>query len=660
VIGALAGSPVGAVLTSGGQPVTWSGVGTSSLTGSAGGKEIISITVDNDGHYTVTLKGPVDHPVSGSEDTLRFDIPVTVSNGSSSNTAMLSVVVEDDAPTAGTLVQDVAVTQNTNVMIVLDNSGSMAGTRLTLAKAALVNLINTYDSYGEVMVQLVTFSSTASSSSPVWVTAQDAIALINAVAATGNTNYDAALAQAIASWSNEGKLTTVPPGGTLQNVAYFLTDGAPNRGDGNSTALNNVDSSSDSGINAAEETLWKNFLTANGINSVAIGVGSGISTSAMALIDPIAYNGITGTNTNAIQVTNENNLSSVLQATAIPSTSGNLLTGATPGAVGADGGHLSVVSIGALGDRSTYAWNVAANTIAVTKDSGATNTHTWDAATHTLTITTELGGTFVVDMDTGDYSYRPSASMTGTAQEVIGFTLVDNDGDSASGQLTMNVSRYAGGEINGTSAADTLNGTAGDDIINGLAGNDTIYGNDGNDIISGGAGDDKLYGGAGNDLLSGGAGNDLLVGGDGNDILWGGAGNDTLTGGAGSDTFAWTLADAGTTASPAIDTITDFDTAAYASGGDRLDLRDLLSSSATTADALDNYLHFQYSGGNTTIYVSTNGAFSNNNAAGGLPSNVSSNDVQQIVLQGVNLVGSSTTDQQVIQNLLNQGKLITD
>ncbi|OMG51782.1 hypothetical protein BJN45_16275, partial [Azonexus hydrophilus] len=653
-------------LTSGGDPVTWTTstvAGATVLSGSAGGQEVLTLTMQSNGNYQVELKGPLDHSGVNVEDALSLNIGVTVSNGSDSKTSNLTVQVEDDSPVAGTLVQDVAVTQNTNVMIVLDNSGSMDGTRLTLAKAALVNLINTYDGYGEVAVQLVTFSTTASSSSPVWVSAKDAIDLINSVVANGWTNYDAALAQAMASWSNEGKLTSVPAGGTLQNVVYFLTDGEPNYNDGNTSALVNSGASSggaDAGIQAAEEAIWTNFLAANGINSIAIGVGSGISTDAMTRINPVAYNGTTGTNTNAIQVLNENNLSAVLQSTAIPSSSGNLLSGATPGAVGADGGYISIISIGAVGDRSTYTWNRTTNTISAANDAGATNTYAWDAATHTLTVTTEQGGTFVIDMDTGDYTYRPSATMVGTAQEVVGFTLVDADGDQGNGQLTMNVSRNAGGEITGSASAETLNGTAGNDIINGMAGDDIISGFDGDDKLSGGAGNDTLSGGAGNDILYGGAGNDTLNGGDGNDTLWGGAGSDTLTGGLGADTFAWGLADAGSVSSPAVDTITDFGTASFASGGDRLDLRDLLQGSATTADALDNFLHFQYSGGNTTIYVSASGSFSNNNAASGLPSNVNNNDVQQIILNGVNLVGSSSTDQQVIQNLLTQGKLVVD
>jgi hypothetical protein len=134
-----------------------------------------------------------------------------------------------------------------------------------------------------------------------------------------------------------------------------------------------------------------------------------------------------------------------------------------------------------------------------------------------------------------------------------------------------------------------------------------------------------------------------------------------LYGGAGSDIFRWELNDGGSTSSVAVDTIKDFNTAIPGAGGDTLDLRDLLSPTGGTAGGLDNFLHFRLDGsGNTVIDISTTGQFSNNNNVGGPPSNVSNNDDQQIVLQGVNLIGSFTSDQQVIQDLLTKGKLIVD
>ncbi|MBZ0105575.1 MAG: tandem-95 repeat protein, partial [Sulfuricella denitrificans] len=278
------------------------------------------------------------------------------------------------------------------------------------------------------------------------------------------------------------------------------------------------------------------------------------------------------------------------------------------------------------------------------------------------------------------------------APEHVGYTLTDSDGDTSKATLTLNVMANT---LVGNSAANTLTGTGGNDYIEGMAGNDvidggaghdiilggagndTITGGSGDDVISGGDGDDNLSGGTGNDVVRGDAGNDTISGGSGNDKLEGGAGNDvingntgsdTISGGAGNDTltggdavglpetdvFVWTLADAGAPGTPAVDTITDFNTASAATGGDVLDLRDLLSGENHTVGTgnLSSYLHFEYTGVDTNTHVSSYGGFSNGFTMSAVD--------QTIITQGADLVGAATTDQQVIQDLLDKGKLITD
>jgi len=198
---------------------------------------------------------------------------------------------------------------------------------------------------------------------------------------------------------------------------------------------------------------------------------------------------------------------------------------------------------------------------------------------------------------------------------------------------------------------NTITGSDADEILIGGAANDVLIGGAGNDVLIGGAGDDQLFGGSGVDRLEGGAGNDTLDGGAGNDTLIGGAGNDILTGGLGADVFKWSLADAGSAGTPASDIITDFDTV---TNSDKLDLRDLLQGEigqGVNAN-LEDYLHFEKVGSDTVVHVSSNGGFDNgyNPAA----------EVQTITLQNVDLIGSFTNDQQIIQNLINNQKLITD
>ena len=90
-------------LTSSGQSVQWAlSNGGKTLTGTAGGKDVIEIRIDNAGNYTVELKGPLDHPNQAAEDVLSLNVGVSVSDGSTSSTGTLTISVEDDSPTFAT------------------------------------------------------------------------------------------------------------------------------------------------------------------------------------------------------------------------------------------------------------------------------------------------------------------------------------------------------------------------------------------------------------------------------------------------------------------------------------------------------------------------------------------------------------------------------
>ncbi len=147
------------------------------------------------------------------------------------------------------------------------------------------------------------------------------------------------------------------------------------------------------------------------------------------------------------------------------------------------------------------------------------------------------------------------------------------------------------------------------------------------------SGDGSLYGSDANDVLVSGSAGESLIG---------GAGDDTLTGGAGDDTFTWLSGDEGTEAEAAVDVITD-----WGNGTDALDLSDMLQAESSSASILDSYLSFSLnSDGHTEIAVS---------------SAYEGPVVQTIVLEGVDLtLGGTLTDVQIIQNLLDNGKLITD
>jgi surface adhesion protein len=196
----------------------------------------------------------------------------------------------------------------------------------------------------------------------------------------------------------------------------------------------------------------------------------------------------------------------------------------------------------------------------------------------------------------------------------------------------------------------------GDGLTNliGTTGTDSLTGTNSTEYLTGRGGNDTLNGGGGIDYLDGGDGSDTLSGGSGNDFLYGGTGNDTLTGGTGADVFVWTLSDRGTPGTPAQDTVTDFSNTTAA---EALNLQDLLVGewhSGTNPGNLDDYLHFQQSGSNTIVQISSTGGFSADYSAGAVD--------QSITLNSVDLTngGALSTDQQIIQDLLSRSKLITD
>ncbi|HKT85488.1 MAG TPA: VCBS domain-containing protein, partial [Novosphingobium sp.] len=63
----------------------------------------ILVTIDNDGHYTVTLGGPIQHTNTVLEDLTSFVIPVLVNDGTTTVTQTngITVTVEDDSPVLG-------------------------------------------------------------------------------------------------------------------------------------------------------------------------------------------------------------------------------------------------------------------------------------------------------------------------------------------------------------------------------------------------------------------------------------------------------------------------------------------------------------------------------------------------------------------------------
>jgi hypothetical protein len=307
----------------------------------------------------------------------------------------------------------------------------------------------------------------------------------------------------------------------------------------------------------------------------------------------------------------------------------------------ADGETLSSVIINGLpanvtlSDGShTFVASMADNTVDVVS---------WDLSNLTLTVPTSFSNT----------GTTITVAATSTVYAEVNGVTTAIDSATTSDSITL-AAGFTTTTATGTASPDTLTGTSANNFISGADGNDTLSGAAGNDLLLGDAGNDSIDGGSGNNVMFGGSGNDSMTGGSSADRIVGGTGDDTLTGGTGpsnllTDIFQWQLSDGGSAGSPAADTITDFNSSVTSSGGDILDLRDLLVGESSST--LGNYLHFSTSGGTTTISISTTGGFS-----GGYSSNETD---QTITLTGVDLV-SGQTDAQVIADLLKNGTLVTD
>ncbi|UST60292.1 retention module-containing protein [Pseudomonas moraviensis] len=407
------GTLVGSV-SGGSGAITYTLVG--NATGSYG-----QLQLNADGTYTYTLtSAPKTAPnANDGPNTLSetFTYKATDALGNAT-TSTLVVNIVDDVPKAVASDRSVtAVEIDSNVLIVLDISGSMADasgvpglSRLALAKQAIGALLDKYDDLGDVKVQLVTFSSNAADRTTVWVDVATAKTLLAGLNAGGGTNYDAAVAVMQNAFNTSGKLTGA------QNVGYFFSDGKPNEGD----------------IGSADEAALKNFLDANNIKNYAIGLGNGVSN---AYLDPLAYDGISHTNTNAVVVTDLNQLNSVLSGTVqgAPVTGSLLGEG---GSFGADGGFIKSIMV----DGTTYTYDPKAlSGQGSLTASGGANHGTFNTANNTVSIATNNSGTLVINLDTGEYSYTSQKTTAVVITENIGFTVSDNDGDLASSTLTVKV-----------------------------------------------------------------------------------------------------------------------------------------------------------------------------------------------------------------------------
>ncbi|MCL6417462.1 type I secretion C-terminal target domain-containing protein, partial [Aestuariirhabdus sp. Z084] len=334
------------------------------------------------------------------------------------NSADLTVSVTDDAPVVSNIEQNLATSADpitTNLTFVLDLSGSMnnpAGngqSYLETAVESLSALIREVDDIGNVNVQIVTFSSAASSNGWQVDDVEGALNYLESLVANGGTAYDAALDAVMAS----GPLPTAD-----QSLVYFISDGAPNSG-------NEVD--------AGQQTLWENYLDANYDLSFGIGIGN----APLGELEPIAYPEVNGVEEYAVVVDDASDLTSTVleyfTGNAVTGSIGLLGTAGTGGLlVGADGGIVSAIVI----DGVTY---------------------NYDVSSPQQTYNTALGGVLQINFETGEYNYSIELDRNVLNQhELFSIEVTDGDGDSDTFDLKLNIDYYASLDANADNIISNL------------------------------------------------------------------------------------------------------------------------------------------------------------------------------------------------------------
>jgi Ca2+-binding RTX toxin-like protein len=464
--------PANGEFTSSGLDVSWTGGGTNILTGTAGGNTVATISILNNGDYTVNLEGPIDHPETNVEDVASFDVTVRASDGFQSSTGTLTVRIEDDAPSIGT-VPNAVITAESGVTLVADTgfeSGADSnGAALTFSAAATSVdaegfIKSSYEQDGETMSSYLTFDG-----SKLKYTDGGDGSLI-AKTADGTTDvYTISADPATGEYTLE-MLETLDE---LQVFAQFNT--------------NDV-----SGSNS-------DFYLIAGMSNTNGSVGVELKASAYNadndLVETVnTRSDFLGVGQRQDVANDDKGDNDILVLEFAKADSWDISTGEPVNGV-FETADLSAINFStvAFGTGEQLAWtayldgNVAGSG---TIDGTGSESSVSNLQEYTLGPL-EVGSEF----DTIEFSATEGSSYkigginilvaNGTVDQSTGVTLVGTDGD------------------NDATATQTIDLT--------FSSNETLEGSSGSDAITGGSGDDMITGGLGNDILVGGEGEDTFI-----------------------------------------------------------------------------------------------------------------------------------------------------
>nr|WP_235695694.1 type I secretion C-terminal target domain-containing protein [Aeromonas veronii] len=477
--------------------------------------------------------------------------------------------------------------QSYNIAFMVDSSGSIGTTAMTAMKNQLAQVFATLktsagtEGSGKVNIFLVDFDTQANKSISVDLKDPNALtklqAIINSMdGSSGTTNYEDAF-KTTSNWFNSD---TAKNNVNAKNLAYFITDGAPNAYydyENTNPVVNTMTNERlDSFVNVnnyvAGEAFYANI---GGTNRVLIDASGRVQQWSQNSNNKWSSTSIgtlkaQGDGTFEISTSYSNNYWALQNALAVLPLL--LANNVTLQAIGI-GSNVSIDTLKLFDSDQIVQSNVSANDLANAIlgtsvnnlpgsdriDGGAGDDILFGDAVHFAGINGE-----------GYAAIKQYVAGKLSAGSVTDALVHDYITDHAS-EFDQSSANDKGDVLIGGEGNDILFGQGGDDILFGQGGDDILFGGAGNDTLYGESGNDTLYGGSGNDTLYGGSGDDILSGGLGNDILVGGLGNDILKGDGGADTFTWLQGDTAA-GSVAKDYVVDFSKAE----GDKLDLSDLL------------------------------------------------------------------------------------
>lgn len=327
-------------------------------------------------------------------------------------------------------------TRKTNIMIVLDTSDSMGWdgnadidgvqSRIEIAKSVLSNLLSTYEALGDVMVSLVTFNLTATGYA--WMSVTDAIALFETLTLSGWTNYQEAVEQAMTTWESPGKITDPD----VDNVVYFISDGAPNIGGGSATHQ----------LTPSQKAAWDSFLEdpANSIDHVyVVGISDDIEPAHQTALEGVANPDGNSVPANDIIFINDpsDDLTELLTDTIESnSVSGNVLSGVDTSGIGDNG---TPGQPDAAGDGAThvYVFSYTGDDAAYSVEFSWDGSAAWATATggqnvvvnnREVSFDTEHGR-MTFNFEDGSYTFVPG-DVDGDTEVKFHYGTADSDGDT--------------------------------------------------------------------------------------------------------------------------------------------------------------------------------------------------------------------------------------